>query len=215
MDDEIVEIAEQQADITRMLLHHIHAPVTGTRFVRGVLPAPESAAAVRLVVGPVTAYPPDELIVYEFPLAFDDDTLNAYDVIGMLRTLSTGTHVHSGSRIGTVMGMTLVHVDPAGVEFAAETPEDNALRVLRTLAHHFIEEPPHPVLRGFLFLDRDRLRLYLDPDEVPGVIAADISLSGALTALISALPSLITEEERMVAAPDDPHCARLMDLTYW
>ena len=48
-----------------------------------------------------------------------------------------------------------------------------------------------------------------------GVIAADIRLSGALTALIAALPSLITEKERMTQDETDPHCSHVVDLTGW
>ncbi|MCQ8186713.1 hypothetical protein [Streptomyces rugosispiralis] len=48
------------------------------------------------------------------------------------------------------------------------------------------------------------------------MVAADVRLSGALTALLAALPSLIEEMERTVPGEiDDPHCSRLIDLTDW
>ncbi|MFH8515687.1 hypothetical protein ACH4CE_11330 [Streptomyces gelaticus] len=47
------------------------------------------------------------------------------------------------------------------------------------------------------------------------MIAADVRPSGAVTALLAALPSLITEEERMVVDSSDPHCSCVVDLTYW
>ncbi|MGW6634081.1 hypothetical protein [Streptomyces cyaneofuscatus] len=56
------------------------------------------------------------------------------------------------------------------------------------------EEQPEPRLRGFLQRAPDRLRLYLDRGEDPDVVAAaDVRTSGALTALLAALPSLIEE----------------------
>ncbi len=98
--------------------------------------------------------------------------------------------------------------------------DDNGLTILRSLTHPWTEEQPDPRLRGFLFLDRDRLRLYLDTEDLPGVIAADVRPSGALTALLAALPSLITEEERMTVERmtvdgTDPHCSCVVDLTRW
>jgi hypothetical protein len=106
-------------------------------------------------------------------------------------------------------------VDPATVDVAAATEDDNALTILRCIAHPFTEERPDPRLRGFLFLEQDRLRLYLDTEDLPGVIAADVRPSGASTALLAALPSLITEEERMTADGTDPHCFSVVDLTHW
>ncbi|WP_158080300.1 hypothetical protein [Streptomyces sparsogenes] len=47
------------------------------------------------------------------------------------------------------------------------------------------------------------------------MIAADVRPSGAITALLAALPSLITEEERMTTDATDPHCSCVMDLTHW
>lgn len=208
------EIAEQQADITRLLLHHIQVPLTGTQYIRGVLPAPAPAEAIRIVTGAADAYAPEHLTAYEIPLRADD-VLTAYDITGILRTLHTGTHIYPSDCIGTVMGMTLVHVDPATVEAAASTPDDNALAILRSFAQPFTEEQPDPRLRGFLFLDPDRLRLYLDTQDAPGVIAADVRPGGAVTALVAALPSLIAEEGRMMVDGTDPHCSRVVDLTDW
>ncbi|MFF5637328.1 hypothetical protein [Streptomyces sp. NPDC012825] len=209
------EIAEQQADITRLLFHHIQAPLTGSQYIRGVLPAPTAAEAVRIATGPENAYTPDDLVAYEIPLHADDHVVTAHDIIGILRALHAGTHVYASDRVGTVMGMTLVRVDVTAAEVADPTPADNALTILRSLAHPFTEEQPDPRLRGFLFLGRNRLRLYLDTEDASGVIAADVRLSSAVTALFAALPSLITEEERMAADATDPHCVRVVDLTEW
>ncbi|TQJ52918.1 hypothetical protein FBY34_0632 [Streptomyces sp. SLBN-115] len=117
------------------------------------------------------------------------------------------------------MGMPLVPVDPAVVPRADETAVDRGLRLVRTLARATCFDEDHstdPLLHGFLFLDQDRVRLYFRADGLPGVTAADVRTTGALTALISALPSLVRgEAEQTVADDGDPHCARVLDVTHW
>ncbi|MFI6093137.1 hypothetical protein [Streptomyces sp. NPDC051218] len=215
------EIAEQQADITRLLLHHVQATYAGNMHIRGVLPVPAPAEAVRVVTGCANISAPGRLMAYEMPLRAGDHLLTAYDITGILRTLTAGTagtagtHLYPSDRISSVMGMTLVQVAPADAEVATLTGEDNALTILRTIADPFTEELLDPRLRGFLFLDQDRLRLYLDTHDATGVIAADVRPSGAVTALLAALPTLITEEERRVEDSTDPHCSYVVDLTSW
>ncbi|WP_345582579.1 hypothetical protein [Streptomyces prasinosporus] len=131
-------------------------------------------------MGPPSGGEPDELTVGETPLRAaggNDDLAGADDLLGMLRALHTGTRIFSSSRMGTVMGMRLVHVDPAAVVPAG-------------------------------------LRLYVDREEDTTVVAADIRPSGALTAVLAALPSLIGEAG-VAPGDDDPHCSRLVDLTGW
>jgi hypothetical protein len=94
------------------------------------------------------------------------------------------------------MGMPLVRVDLVGVEPVGATDGDRALRVLRTLralAWPFVEMPPSPALCGFLFTGRDRMRLYATVEEAGGLVAADVRLSGGVTPLSAALPSLVRE----------------------
>ncbi|MER7050115.1 hypothetical protein [Streptomyces jumonjinensis] len=142
-----------------------------------------------------------------------DDILPPSTLTGILRTLHTGTHIHPSRSISSVMGMTLVHVELTSLEPADPTPEDTALTFLHARA--FREEQPEPRLLGFLLNGKNRLRLYFDTEEADGAVAADVRTSGALTALIAALPSLIAKEERMTVDDTDPHCARVMDLTGW
>lgn len=107
-------------------------------------------------------------------------------------------------------------MDPAVVEPAEETPDDLALKVVRTLIHPFTEDRPKLLLLGFLLLGSDRMRLYLEsPKAGPGATAVDLRLSGALTAVLTALPSLIDGHYGTRPAGDDPHCARVVDLTHW
>ncbi|MFJ7995666.1 hypothetical protein ACIQ7D_00565 [Streptomyces sp. NPDC096310] len=59
------------------------------------------------------------------------------------------------------------------------------------------------------------MRLHLGAEKADGLIAADLKLTGALTALLAALPSLVGEEERRMADASDPHRVHTVDLTDW
>ncbi|MEU2791190.1 hypothetical protein [Streptomyces sp. NPDC007100] len=210
------EMVEQQADITGLLLHHVYAPLVEDQHVRGVLPVPPTAEAVRVVLGDKDEYATDRLTAYEIPLRAGNELRTPHDVAALLRTVHTGTHIYPRDRVGTVMGMTLFTVDPATVTPAPFTHDDWALTLLRCLAFPSTEEPPQTRLCGFLFLAPDRLRLYLGSEEaLTGTTAADVRPGGALTALLAALPSLLDEERLTVADADDPHCSRVVDLTDW
>ncbi|MGW1412713.1 hypothetical protein [Streptomyces sp. NPDC002403] len=203
------ETVEQQAYLTRFLLDHTAVPLVGGTFLRGVLPTRD---AVRVVTGAGDAVAPDALVAYEVPLTDDDDEpVTAPLVLGWTRTLATGGPPHPDA---SVMGMALVRVDTSAVEPAPPTNTDRMLRVLRTLAWPFAETPPSPPLCGFLLTGQDSMRLYLAVEEADGPVAVDVRLTGALTALLAALPALVREKERWT--PDtDPHCAHSVDLTTW
>ncbi|WP_328911055.1 hypothetical protein OG230_16905 [Streptomyces sp. NBC_00234] len=210
MNDPGGETVEQQAYITRFLLDYTAVPLAGGTFLRGVLPARDT---VRVVTGTADTVAPHELVAYEVPLSDEDDEpVTAPLVLGWTRTLASGPLPHTDA---TVMGMPLVPVDTTVLEPADSTSTDQALRVLRTLAWPFVETPPSPALCGFLFTGQNSMRLYLAVEKAEGLIAADVRLTGALTALLAALPSLIGEEERWVTDTSDPHCVHVVDLTRW
>ncbi|MFF2364870.1 hypothetical protein ACFVU0_19585 [Streptomyces sp. NPDC058122] len=72
----------------------------------------------------------------------------------------------------------------------------------------------NPFLIGFLMHGEHLLRLYVRRPDRPGVIGADIRLTGTPhTALIASVPSLLGEEQYQRPAADDPHCDLLVDLT--
>ncbi|GAA0456071.1 hypothetical protein [Streptomyces olivaceiscleroticus] len=213
IEEIIEEIEEQQADVAGLLLDHVYAPLVGERHVRGVLPVPPAAGAVRVVVGGRGEADPGRLTAYEVALRSGDELLTPHDVVGVLRAVHAGTRSHGYERVGMVMGMPLIRVDPAAVEAGPFTVDDWARTLLRCLAQPSAEERPAVRLRGFLFRGRDRLRLYLDGADVPGVTAADVQPGGALTALLAVLPSMLDEEWRTSADAGDPHCARVVDLT--
>lgn len=220
-DTEHDDTEHDQADLIPLLLQHLHAPLTGTSYLRGVLPAPGGADAVRVAVGAVNAVCTRELTLYQFPLVVGEDSVTAYDVIGMLRSLCGGAGGGAGGsrpsgRGRTVMGMPLVAVDPAAVARAPETDADRGLRLLRTLVRPYDETWGDPLLHGFLFLDpgpgaalfpcrgdarRDRRRR---PDD-----------RGAHRADRGAPLAARRGGEQMAADDGDPHCARVLDVTYW
>ncbi|WP_326582497.1 hypothetical protein OG889_27985 [Streptomyces sp. NBC_00481] len=73
---------------------------------------------------------------------------------------------------------------------------------------------PFPLpLIGFLSTTLDTLRRYLSLPGTPGPLAADVRLSGPLTAIEASLPTLLMEKERWRKNKTDPHCWRLVDLT--
>ncbi|MFF1379261.1 hypothetical protein [Streptomyces sp. NPDC058308] len=209
------EIVEQQADITRLLLHHVHAPVTGTHFIRGILPISAPSAVIRVVLGEAGAYTPDELIAYEIPLQWDDEPATAQDITAVLRTLVTGTHIYSSDHITQVMGMALVRVEPSALDTPGPTTDDRALGILRCFTQPYTEEKPSLLLRGFCLLDEDRLRLYLHAAEAPEAVAVDVRPSNATTAWLASLPSLLDEEQYWTEDDSDPHCTRVVNLTGW
>jgi hypothetical protein len=210
------DLAEQQADIVRLLLHHVQAPLGDDQYIRGVMPP--LAEAVRVVTGTQSARTSDELTVWEIPLRGDDgseDLIGGEEIFRVLRALHTGTHIYSSDRIGTVMGMTLIQVDLAEVGAAAVDVYEDAFTLLRTLTCPWTEEQAALRLRGFLLYGPDQLRLYLDQEGSTEVVAADVRPSGRLTSLLAALPSLIGEEERARPDDTDPHCSSVVDLTGW
>ncbi|MBW8482324.1 hypothetical protein [Actinomadura parmotrematis] len=78
--------------------------------------------------------------------------------------------------------------------------------LLRGLAAPNPETEPAPILRGFLRRGADDLRLYPDAGADHAVIAADVRVSGAVTAPGAALPALIEERGRLRPDDGDPHC---------
>ncbi|MEN8649574.1 hypothetical protein ABCR94_02700 [Streptomyces sp. 21So2-11] len=110
--------------------------------------------------------------------------------------------------------MDLYRVDPTRLKEAPFTTDDWVATLLRVLGRP-AEERHGTRLRGFLFQEGGPLRLYMDSDEVPGVIGAEVQPGGALTALLAVLTSILDEEWRALEGVDDPHCRYVVDLTDW
>ncbi|MGC5343191.1 hypothetical protein ACPXCE_16715 [Streptomyces sp. DT24] len=217
MSEDEDEIEALQVEVATLLRDFVYAPLLEDQHVRGVLPAPSGAPGVRAVLGGRHECAPSRLTAYEIPLRAGEELRTSHDVVALLRAVHTGTHIYPANRVTSVMEMDLYLVDPAHVKEAPFTTDDWTATLLRCLAHPSEERGGRPAARllGFLFREGGLLRLYMDSDEVSGVIAADVRPGGALTALLAALPSLLGEEWRTSEAPDDPHCRYLVDLTDW
>ncbi|MFF8912758.1 hypothetical protein ACF08M_05365 [Streptomyces sp. NPDC015032] len=214
MSEDDREIEDLQVEVADLLLNFVYAPLLEDQHVRGILPAPSDAPAVRAVLGDRSECSPDRLTAYEIPLRRGEELRTAHDVVALLRAVHTGTHIYPGNRVTSTMGMDLYLVDPEQVKEAPFTTDDWSATLLRCLARPSTGRA-RAHLRGFLFRNDGLLRLYMDSDEIPGVIAADVRPGGALTALLAALPSLLGEEWRTSDAADDPHCRYLVNLTDW
>ncbi|GAA1424875.1 hypothetical protein GCM10009601_30510 [Streptomyces thermospinosisporus] len=207
MDEQVTdpEDRDQQAAVSRLLLYYLNAPLAEDWHLRGVLPAP---GAVRIAVHAGD----DEdgaTFLYEIP----HDVVAPYYIPGILRTVLKGTQLYSSSDISEAMGMTVVRLRPEEITPDPEPEEGQVLTVVRALSDPGDEE--NPFLVGFLMCGHAVLRLYVQRPDQPGIIGVDIRLTNAPTALIAALPSLITEEQYQQPAGDDPHCDLLVDLTDW
>ncbi|MFD6044315.1 hypothetical protein ACFWG7_23795 [Streptomyces koyangensis] len=199
------EDRQQQAAVCRLLLYYLNAPIVEGCRLRGVLPAP---AAVRIAIH-AGDNKEGATFLYEIP----HDSIAPYYIPGILRTVLTGTQLYGSSDIGEAMGMTLIHLHPEEITPDPEPVQGQAVTLLRALSDPGDDEDPF--LIGFLMLSHEVLRLYVQRPGQPGIIGADICLTGASTALITSLPTLVAEEQYRRPAPDDPHCGFRVDLTGW
>ncbi|WP_405916880.1 hypothetical protein [Streptomyces sp. NBC_00728] len=200
------EDLEQQAAVTRLLLHYLDAPVAAYSRLRGVLPAP---GAVRIAIRAGDDEHVMDLL-YEIPY----DTVAPYYVPGLLRTVLTGPQLYSSSDVGEVMGMTLIRLRPKEITPDPEPEQGRALTVVRALSDPGDDE--NPFLIGFWMHGEGLLRLYARRPDLPGVVGVDVRLTETpAIALIASLPTLVEDEQYHRPAPEDPHCDLLVDLTDW
>lgn len=211
-----------QSSVTWQLLDFVAAPVHGEAVVRGVLPAPGGGSTLRVVTGERHA-PLTELSAWELPLTDGDQLLTGSATLGLVRAqlARAGQPLGPGVRdAGSVMGMRLFQIDLERAARYEWTLDDRALSVLRTLLNPRPGNPENvkqPLIRGFLRLERDLLRLYVQPEERPeeqGPVAVDLLPSGPTTVLISLVDTYLREPERYGPDPvNDPHAATYVDLT--
>ncbi|MCX5206089.1 hypothetical protein OG897_32340 [Streptomyces sp. NBC_00237] len=211
-DDDYEDIADLQAETTDLLTHHAYAPLLDDQYVRGVMPAPDRAPAVRVALGAQNETAPSRLTVYEVPLQDGEDLRTPHDIVALLRGASTAP-VRPTDAATAVMGMNLYRVDPTQVKEAPFTTDDWTSTLLQTLTRPAGEDSPSR-LRGFLFREAGLLRLYMGTGD-NSVIGAEVQPGGALTALLAVLPSMLEEEWRALTGADDPHCRYVVDLTDW
>ncbi|MEU3419520.1 hypothetical protein [Streptomyces murinus] len=75
------EIEDLQVEVAALLLDFVYAPLLEDQHVRGVLPAPLGAPAVRVVIGDKGECAPGRLTAYEIPLRAGEEwrTTDAVD----------------------------------------------------------------------------------------------------------------------------------------
>jgi hypothetical protein len=208
------ETVEDQASTVRTLLHYLHLPLGPKHYVRGILPAPEGRPALRLATGRRKAGPPD-FRLYEIPLDRAGEPVTPHHMLALLRAAHRGTHLYSSSRVEETMGMTVIHLDPSQDPTAKEPAAHRRLSLLTSLTCPATDDLPFLPLVGFLPTAPGTVRLYLAPPSAPGIVAADVRLSGPLTAIEAVLPSVLQEKERRRKDKGDPHCWRRVDLRDW
>ncbi|MCJ1677207.1 hypothetical protein MTF65_07615 [Streptomyces sp. APSN-46.1] len=135
VSEEYGEIEGLQVEVASLLLDHVYAPLLEDQHVRGVMPAPSGAPAVRVVLGDRDECALARLTAYEIPLGAGEELRTSHDVVALLRAVHTGTHIYPANRVTSVMGMDLYLVDPAHVKQAPFTADDWASSLLRCLAH--------------------------------------------------------------------------------
>lgn len=208
------DVAEAQYDTVRHFIPYIAVPLVGGACVRGVLPVTQPEPAVRLVLSNRGEYDLSAYVAYEVPLRDGKHVRSTGAVLRTVVHAATGTQLHGGSDVSTVLGMTVVSVKGKRLKAGGDSYEERAGGFLKAVAEPYVDEPPSPAVRGFLFTGPERMRIYAEGRDVHEVIGIDVKVSDHMTALLAALPSLAQEAERQKDS-NDPHCTRLVDLLLW
>ncbi|MHC5903868.1 hypothetical protein ACVNF4_08155 [Streptomyces sp. S6] len=207
------EVAVAQAEMTAHLTLYTQAPIAEDLHVRGVLPAPAEAPAVRIALGAKETTVGDLLAIYELPLLREDETLSPWDAVGRVRH---EVRFHSNGKVDEVLGTPLIQL-PTPVP-PTEQLEDRAHTLLTTLScpHPSFEdrESAETLLIGFLYLRDERMRLYVRRQTAPEIIACDVRIAEAGPAVTAEVFSCSGDWELWEDPGDDPHCTAVLDLTH-
>ncbi|WP_416971382.1 hypothetical protein [Streptomyces sp. 4F14] len=191
------EVAVAQADVAGHLILYTQVAIAKKTRVRGVLPGPDAAPTVRIAVGRRKAVVGEFRAVYEIPLFRQDEALSPWEAVSLVRHEVGEVRFRSSGQMDDVLGTPLVRL--SGVVPGAERLEDRAHTLLTTLScppPSFEErESAGSLLVGFLYLSRDRMRLYVCHQDAPGVVACDVRLAEAGPAVIAEVFSRSQERE--------------------
>lgn len=210
------EVAVAQADVTGHLILYTQAPIVKKMRVRGVLPGPGGAPAVRIALGGRKATVGDLLTIYEIPLFQQDEPLLPWEAVSRVRHEAGEVRFYSGSQVGNVLDTPLIRLseDVPG----KERLEDRAHTLLTALScpapGYEEQEKAESLLVGFLYLSEDRMRLYVRHQGDPDVVGCDVRLAEAGPAVIAEVFARSQERELFAEPEDDPHCTAVLDLTH-
>ena len=220
-----------QARLAHQLLGHATAFTLGpeARLVRGVVTPPERSDVGRVVVWDGRRL--DNSVAFDLPLTDRyGGNIPSGDLAAALRHALadlSGPEVERAPR--DAFGIPVLDAS-AAVHAFVERPRFHLTDALHAAAKAFTvppepDEPAELRLRGFLLLDEDTCRLYLDtPDsENAPPFGVDLPLrdeNGAVvagvTAVHVALPVLLAgESDRLRKDVHDPYCRTVYDLTEW
>ncbi|MFE7676528.1 hypothetical protein ACFU5N_30490 [Streptomyces albidoflavus] len=204
------EVAAAQARVAGRLLHVLLDPVQGDTYVRGVLPAPDGAPAVRVVTGKSPAGL-EGASLWQVPLAGGEQDPGEW-VLGILTGLfAQPTILLPAGRLTFVSGLPMVDVDPREMVPGASTGRHRTLPLLRELAEPSPAGLPNVRLRGFWLTGDSVVRLYLQPAGRParaGPVAMDVSREAEPASVRRA----VAGEEHFTSLLGDPHCTGHLDL---
>lgn len=215
--------------VMAQLLRFVSAPLTGTqtRLIRGVLQPPGKRDITRVVTWNGTEL--STSLAYDMPLTGrSGEPLPWSLVVASLRhTLNSAEGQSSTDRaVPDGLGIPVVNARAQALRFFDQASFDltdavhAAVHALQPKAFH---ERERLCLSGFLLIDGETVRLYVDEPSLPGRIGLDVALRNedgqpivGNTALAAALPSLVPDElEWNMSEAHDPYCTKVHDFTHW
>lgn len=211
------QVAAVQAAVTGHMVLHTQAPIAKKLRVRGVLPSPGGAPAVRIAVGARKANVRDLQAVYELPLLRKKKTLTPWQAVGLVRQEAGAVRLYSNAQVSTVLGTPLIRL--TGKPSTKDRLEDRAHTLLTTLTHptpapEDLEQEP-TLLVGFLYLPKGRMRLYVRHQDAPdAAIGCDVRLAEAGPAVTAEVLCRSQEHELHRPPGNDPHCTAVVNLTH-
>ncbi|NEC10208.1 hypothetical protein [Streptomyces sp. SID7909] len=218
-------LTELHRTLMWQMLRFVSVPLAGDtcQVVRGVLQPPERCDVTRVVMWDGRDL--DSSVAYDLPLIENGDNISWSDLIAAVRSALGEARRHQSGMRGP-LGVPVVDLSGEVLRFLTAPVFDltDALHSAASVFRPLVAEYEEGVqMSGFLLLDRDVARLYVDGPTLEGRVGLDVTLQdgngcvvGGHTALMATLPSLLSDglgEGR--SGSQDPYCTTVHDLTQW